>query len=67
MITIRIEEDENLVTILNEETAIDCNDCVDINKDFDSLTIQECLDIYHQKMAENYVKRALKIAGALKH
>lgn len=64
MITIRIEEDENLVTILNEETAIDCNDCVDINKDFDSLTIQECLDIYHQKMVENYVRRVSKLLKA---
>lgn len=45
MIVIRIESD-NRVIILDEETAIDANDCLEIETAFDTLTIADCLNAF---------------------
>lgn len=45
MIIIRIESD-NRVIILDEETAIDTNDYLEIETEFDTLTIADCLNTF---------------------
>lgn len=52
MIIIRVQDDCS-VCIFDEDTAIDANDCLEIETAFDTLTIEECLLSYKRFIERN--------------